>query len=433
MEKKSILFIMPMLPYPLISGGHQALYNGMFAIHDDMDVSLSFIVDDEYQYIEVVKDFAREMPNVSLFPYYQCERIVDIEKKKKKGQRWYKKAFHSVFPIRHKHRNQVIPFDKTAYWKLCALPPSEDWVRHNQDIINNNHFDFVQVEMPWLMNLALGLLCESKMIFVHHELGFVRRALEMRNASKDDYYSWTWLRFADMSEISLLNKYDAVITLSSTDTAKLKEAGVEKPVYSSMATVETCLSPEENVCPTKRLTFIGPDVHSPNYDGIIWFLENCWNQLKATDPEYTLDIIGKWSEHNIQTIKSRYEGVDFLGYVDSLSDAMKGSIMIVPINIGSGIRMKILEASTRGVPFVSTSVGAEGIPVKDGVHCFIADRPEDFVQSILKLQDISLRKKFVMQARQMVKENFSLEALRANRLGIYKSIFNNSTSCTESR
>lgn len=436
MEKKSILFILPMLPYPLISGGHQALFNGIVAVHDIMNASLSFIVDDEYQYLDVKKDFEKELPNVTLLPCYQCERITDIEKREKVGRPWYKKAFHAVFPIRHRHRSHPITpitFDKTAYWKMCTLPSSEDFVKHNQVIIDSNHFDFVQIEMPWLMTLVLGLSCEGKMIFVHHELGFVRRALEMRDTPKEDYHSWMWLHFADMNEISLLNKYDAVVTLSSTDTMKLKEAGVVKPLYSSMATVETSLTLEENVCSAKRLTFIGPDVHTPNYEGIMWFLENCWKQLKETDSEYTLDVIGKWSEHNILAIKSQYEGVNFLGYVDDLSDEMKGSIMIVPINIGSGIRMKILEASTRGIPFVSTSVGAEGIPVKDGVHCIIADKPEDFVRGILKMQDVSLQTQFIRQARQMVKENFSLEALRANRLKIYESIYNDRKSCCEEK
>lgn len=421
MEKKSILIVMPMLPYPLISGGHQALFNGMFAIHDDMNVSLSFIVDDESQYLDVVDDFVKELPDVTLFPYYQCKRIIGLGKKKQKVKPWYSKMFHAIFHRKRRHRKP----DKIAYWKLCTLPPSEGWVKHNQEIIDNNHFDFIQVEMPWLMNVVLGLSCKGRLIYVHHELGFVRRALEMQGTPPNDYYSWTWLHFADMNEISFLNRYDAVIALSSIDTEKLKEAGVVKPVYSSMATISTGSSIEENISLTRRLTFVGPDVHTPNYVGLMWFLENCWNQLKAADSEYTLDVIGKWSKQNIHAIKSRYEGVNFLGYVDKLSEAMKGSIMIVPINIGSGIRMKILEASTRGIPFVSTSVGAEGIPVKDGVHCFIADKPEDFVRGILRLRNVSLQAQFVRQSRQMVMENFSLEALRTNRLNIYNSIYDN--------
>lgn len=84
--------------------------------------------------------------------------------------------------------------------------------------------------------------------------------------------------------------------------------------------------------------------------------------------------------------------------------------------------MKILEAAARGIPFVSTTVGAEGIPVKNGTHCFIADESESFVQSILKLQDVSLRKQMVENSYQMLKDNFSIDALRINRLDIYDSV-----------
>ena len=424
MEKKSILIVMPMLPYPLISGGHQALYNAMIAIHEDMNVSLSFVVDDEYQYLDAVEEFTEKLPDVTLFPFYQCERIADGAKRKKEVRPWYSSAFHSIFHKKRMPISKETYFDKIEYWKLCSLPPSAEWIKHNQDIIDNNNFDFVQIEMPWLINTILGLSFRGKIIYVHHELGFARRALEMLDTPKNDYLSWSWLHFADMNEICLLNKYDAIITLSPNDMSKLKEAGVVKPVYSSMAIVDSSSEPIVNNSPTKRLTFMGPDVHAPNFDGITWFLENCWSQLKAADPEYTLDIIGKWSEYNIQNIKSKYPGVNFLGYVDDLSETLKGSIMIVPINIGSGIRMKILEASSRGIPFVSTSVGAEGIPVKDGVHCFIADTPELFVQDILKLKDVSLQAQFVNNSNEMVKKNYSLEALRENRLKIYNSIYN---------
>ena len=93
--------------------------------------------------------------------------------------------------------------------------------------------------------------------------------------------------------------------------------------------------------------------------------------------------------------------------------------MIVPITIGSGIRMKILEAASRGVPFVTTTVGVEGIPVENGVHCFVADTPGDFFEAVVKLQDTELRRRFAVNANQLVKKCFSVEALRKNRLDIY--------------
>lgn len=97
--------------------------------------------------------------------------------------------------------------------------------------------------------------------------------------------------------------------------------------------------------------------------------------------------------------------------------------MIVPILIGSGIRIKILEACSQGVPFVSTSVGAEGIPLVNGSHCFITDDVESFVNDIILLQEVELQKKFVSNSRKMIEDHYSLEALRKNRINIYESLF----------
>ena len=135
------------------------------------------------------------------------------------------------------------------------------------------------------------------------------------------------------------------------------------------------------------------------------------------------DIIGNWSENRIKEYSLKYKDVHFLGFVDDLYAAIKDSTMIVPITIGSGIRMKILEASSKGVPFVSTSVGAEGIPVVNGQDCFIANTPDEFIESILKLQNPDLRHQFAENANMMIRKHYSLEALRKNRLEIYEKLY----------
>lgn len=124
----------------------------------------------------------------------------------------------------------------------------------------------------------------------------------------------------------------------------------------------------------------------------------------------------------VEVFETKYPGVRFLGYVEVLSDALKDSIMIVPITIGSGIRMKILEACSNGIPFVSTTVGAEGIPVVDGRHCYIADDPQIFVQDIIKLQSADIQKQFVANCHSMIDELYSMDALKCNREEIYRSV-----------
>ena len=124
-------------------------------------------------------------------------------------------------------------------------------------------------------------------------------------------------------------------------------------------------------------------------------------------------------------MNNKYKNIEFLGFVDSLADNIKGTVMIVPITIGSGIRMKILEASSIGVPFVSTTVGSEGIPVVDGENCYIADTPKLFVDKLISLQDERIQSKFVENAHSMILKFYSREALRRNRLEIYKQFFEN--------
>lgn len=425
---KKILFVLPWLPYPLISGGHQALYNGIAAISKDMDVSLAFVVEDEYQYVDAQKEFTKEFPNVKLYPLYNCRRIADGAKRPTEEKPWYSRLFRIIFHPK-KVKKSKKGFDKFAFWSYCTLPPDGRWLAHLQNLIDNNSFDIIQVEMPWLLNTILGVKHNSKIVFVHHELGFIRRALEMRNTPKEDFHAWAWLHFADLNEIAQLNMYDAVVTLSPVDKKKLEDAGVSKPVYSSIAVVDSMPEVKPQFSTQKRLTFMGPEDHAPNFEGITWFLDNCWGQLKETHPEFTIDIIGKWSQQSCERYQAKYPDVNFLGFVDDLSEALGGSIMIVPINIGSGIRIKILEATTRGIPFISTTVGAEGIPVESGVHCFIADEPNDFVDAIIKLQDTKLQEQFVMASNKMVNEYYSLDALRKNRLEIYNKILQ--TDCIQ--
>ena len=306
-------------------------------------------------------------------------------------------------------------------WIRSVLPLQKAWLDHVDDLCNNFRFDIVQVEMVWMVSQILALPYNSIKIFVHHELGFVRRELELNQVKNDNYVNACRM-FVDDAEIGLLNKYDAVITLSSVDKIKLMAHGVNVPIYSSFATVDSRPNFKLGFGCGKQLSFVGPSSHSPNYIGVTWFLENCWKKLKDHSADYKLYIYGKWDEKYVKHISSKFSDVVFCGFVEDLETAIKGSIMIVPLTIGSGIRMKILEACSIGVPFVSTSVGAEGIPVISGKHCYIADSPKDFVESLIRLQQSDLQKSFILQARKLVEENYSLEVLKNNRMDIYRNV-----------
>lgn len=415
---KNILFIIPWLPYPMKTGGHQALYNGIYAIKDDLRVSLAYEVYDKCEYERALREFNKELPNIRHFPLIHTPVKPTIKRRLYNG---IKSTIKNLMGHRKKLSFKK-GVDNCKWWTDAVLPLKEEWLLHVKEITDSQSFDIIQVEMPWLLSQILTLPKESKRIFVHHELGFVRRELELQRLQESPYI-YAMKRFADFCEIGELNMYDGVVTLSDLDAKKLFDNGIQVPVYPSFSTVKSDKMFQFSYSTEKRLTFVGSDVHTPNLIGLQWFLSNCWKKLRQQDSKYSLQIIGRWSKQNIKKFISTYPNVVFLEYVDDLAEALKGSVMIVPITEGSGIRMKIIEAASIGVPFVSTTIGASGIPVFDGAHCFIADNPDVFISAILNIQDAVLQEKFVKNSFKLVKERYSIEALRTNRLEIYDRVF----------
>lgn len=418
--KRSILFVVPWLPYPMRSGGHQALFNGIAAVKDDFNIYLTYEVVDNEDYKNAEQGFLQKIPQAHLFPLIRKQ-----ESKYPLSIRLLRTFKNSVLRFSNPHHQN--PFVENKYkredwWIKSISPLAPDFIEHVHTICDKHIFDIIQVEMPWYISMVFSLPKNVKKVYVHHELGFVRRELEITN--NPSAYSSACRAFADFNEIAQLNLYNTIITLSSVDAAKLKEAGVSVPIKPSFAIIDSLANPEIMTCDGKQLSFIGPDNHSPNFIGITWFLENCWKKLKDHDKEYRLNIIGRWSKKHVQDYKEKYEDISFLGFVPDLNSVIKGTIMIVPITVGSGIRMKILEACSKGVPFVSTTVGAEGIPVENGKDCFITDDPDEFVKDIIRLQDSDLQKSFIMNSNSMVRNNFTLEALHENRMAIYDDLIN---------
>ena len=417
MHNRKILFILPWLPYPLNSGGKQAIFNGIAAISKEMEIYITYPEDSITPQVAEKQALTQAAEgNIKILPYITVKQTPHWTIGERISGR-IQRQLNKLWPPRPKHQN---PF---SYWIDELLPKPKAFIDHVIGIIDQYHIDIVQSEM--LRNLAFvhSLPSTVKTVFVHHELGFVRHQLELATLSDNDFDGQAYARSSKALEIEQLNRYDCVVTLSPIDSKKLKDAGVTTVIQDSFAIVRKHDQPSAISQDVHQLTFVGPDVHGPNFLGITWFLENCWNQLLEQDANYHLTIIGKWSEKNINALSSQYRNLSFAGFVENLEAALSNTIMIVPITVGSGIRMKILEAASIGVPFISTSVGAEGIPVVSGRHCLIADTPADFVSSIMQMQNVTLRTVCHQNARQMVEERYSIEALTANRLNIYNSLF----------
>lgn len=434
MDKKNFLFVLPWLPYPLKTGGHQAIFNGIDAVNGYADnIVITYIEDeDNAQIFEKKQLLALFNGKITIEPYIRRKPkiqehtntgvIFEICRILRSFRRIVKGYIKNVLKA-----DKCVPInqDNKPYlnWVTELYPKDSAYVSFILDLIEKYDIKLVQCEMIRNASLVYSLPYTVKKVFVHHELSNIVKGLRLINMPGNDVEKNSYLNFYRTNEVGVLNQYDAVITLSETDCEKLVSQGVTSLVYPSIAIVNT--HSDDTMLASKYsriLSFIGTEDHSPNYTGIMWFLQNCWEKMLKVNNSYELQIIGNWSDNTKANITSCYRNVRFHGFVENLSDAIRDTIMIVPILVGSGIRMKILEAASIGVPVVTTSIGVEGLPLKNGEHCFISDVPDDFIDSILKLDDPDLRKMFIRNSNAIIKKNYSFEVLRSNRLQLYNKL-----------
>jgi glycosyltransferase involved in cell wall biosynthesis len=161
-----------------------------------------------------------------------------------------------------------------------------------------------------------------------------------------------------------------------------------------------------------RVTHVGTMYWPPNVEGILWFWEEVWPQVRSHAPAARLTLIGKNPPDSIRVLDQETD-VDVLGYVEELTPFLAETVaFIVPLHAAGGMRVKILNAWCRGLPVVSTTIGAEGIAVQDGAdnlvgNVLIADTPASFARAITQVMaDVELRDRLRANGRRQVEERY---------------------------
>ncbi len=170
-------------------------------------------------------------------------------------------------------------------------------------------------------------------------------------------------------------------------------------------------TPPPGVRHTNDLVFLGSMDWRPNIDGLNWFVSSVLPLIRARVPSVSLAVVGrgKWCRSRSQ----RDSRIHVTGTVDDVRPHLwRSAVSIVPLRIGGGTRLKIYEAMAAKIPVVSTSVGAEGLDVRDGENIQIADSPEAFAERCLALLSApEARRKQAQAAWEMVSACYSWEVI----------------------
>lgn len=182
-------------------------------------------------------------------------------------------------------------------------------------------------------------------------------------------------RLISTREKTVLNDFDAVALVSPLEASNLTKREVKK-VYALPPMISVSeLKWQYKQSAVKKLLFVGNLTTNQNFASIKYIIEKVLPSLSTYDIKFELEIIGKY-DHRIESLKR--EGVHFHGFVESLTDIYTSvDLLLAPIAFGTGIKLKIIEAISYGLPIATNSVGAEGIPInsknaiiEDDLYCF---------------------------------------------------------------
>lgn len=206
-------------------------------------------------------------------------------------------------------------------------------------------------------------------------------------------------------------KFDAVIAVSPIDKERMVEWYGLNNVYTIPTGVDTEFYSPSPVPQKKQIVFVGAMDWLPNHDAVDFFLEEIFPIVLNNEPDARFVIVGRNPSPKLKKLIDRSANVSLTGWVEDIRPYVhESAVFVVPIRIGGGTRLKIYEGMAMGKAVVSTSIGAEGLPLTDKEHLYFADSAADFAQAILLLlRDERERKLLGERARQFVYENFRWE------------------------
>ena len=162
------------------------------------------------------------------------------------------------------------------------------------------------------------------------------------------------------------------------------------------------------------MLFVGALDYEPNSDAVEWFVREVMPQILAKVPAARLRIVGRNPER-VSWVSSQ-PGVDLLGLVDELAPELDSAdVSIVPIRVGAGTRLKVVEALAHCIPLVTTSIGCEGIAVQHNIDALVADNAAEFATACISLlSEGDLRQRLSQAGAELFRRQYEWSRIEAD-------------------
>jgi polysaccharide biosynthesis protein PslH len=386
----NILWVKTELLHPVDKGGKIRTYNMLKALKRDHHITY-LTLDDESD--RTARDQALEYCHkVVCIPHHPAEKFTA--------------GFYSDLLV---NLSSPLPYAIKKYESPLMRAEIEK-------LLATNKFDVLICDfLAPAVNVPNKLRCAS-VLFQHNVEAMIwKRHYEVQtNPLKKSYLKTQWrkmLRF----ENEACGRFDAVVAVSKEDRAQMKQEYLANAVFDVPTGVDTEFfrpSGKEPADP-HNLVFTGSMDWLPNGDAIRFFTEQILPLIKQSVPDVTLTIVGRNPYPGLRELSKKDSSVILTGRVDDVRPYIeRAAAYVVPLRIGGGTRLKIYEALAMEKPMVSTTIGAEGLPLKDGVELLIADTPEAFASAVVRLlQNTNEASQMARRAANRVRANFGWDGV----------------------
>ncbi|HEX30312.1 TPA: glycosyltransferase [Candidatus Poribacteria bacterium] len=298
-------------------------------------------------------------------------------------------------------------------------------------LIEEEKFDVVQFEMlhagqylPVLRRSPLN--GDTPSILIQHNIDSIVWTRLYRNASSSLRKLGAFIQSLEFRRIErrLCPMFDLCVCMSERDAERLRwiAPDVRVEIVPNGVDLEY-FQPREDEVRWNRIVYVGSMDWYPNEDAVLYFHEHIWPIIRREIPEAEFYIVGQYPSPRVKALDS-VDGVHVTGLVDDIRPYVaSAAVFIVPLRIGGGTRLKILEALAMGKAVVSSGIGCEGLDLTDGEDLIVADGPEEFAGWVIRLmRDEAERERLARSGRKKVVNHFGWDRMAEEMLRIYTDL-----------
>ena len=386
MHKPKLLFLTPELPYPPHSGGKLKSLKLLDSLAERYDITLLSPLK--------VADAQHQAEFEALSPCTQhLHRAVDVPRSAGNLLRSY--LVGQPLNVLRSYHPQLAREVKRLAGK--------------HDVIFVDHFE-VAAYLP--------RKCDATIVYHAHNAYHVlwQRYAEVSGNPLMRLAAGAESRRVRRAELKIAKRADLVLA-APNDAKLLIQGGVDprRVTHTFHLGDDRHLSrPELHFAATKkRLMYVGLLGWEANVQGLLWFVDEVWPQLVHMHPDLEFHIVGKNPDERLQRAVAPYPGIRLCGFLPDLEDAyQEARVSVAPLLFGSGMKVKVLDAMARGLPTVTTTVGAEGIDYRNKLHLSVADDPQAMAMQIVALLEEPRRwNRQRLASRQLIRERYTWDRL----------------------